>query len=173
MSDVNPYQPSLETSHDPFAHVDGGKPLATRGDRFLGAFIDGIIQMVVIIPLAIVLGIGVAAMMGDGLATQITAQLVGGIAGIVVFFLLHGYLLSTQGRTIGKLVMKTRIVDRNTSELVPFWPLILKRYSWLWLVGFLPVINMIVPIFDSLMIFRESRACLHDDIAGTKVIKDI
>jgi uncharacterized RDD family membrane protein YckC len=35
----------------------------------------------------------------------------------------------------------------------------------------IPVVNFILPLLDALFIFREDRRCIHDLIAGTKVIQ--
>ncbi len=172
MSDFNPYQPTSDVTSDPFAFQGGGAPLATRGERFAGAFIDGIIQMIIIVPLAVGMGFIVGTQMGDNFAAQAVAQVGGALIGVLGFLAVNGYLLASQGRTVGKLVMKTRIVDRNTNQILPFWPLIGKRYSWLWAAGLVPVVGNFLPLVDALMIFRESLACLHDDIANTKVIKE-
>ena len=111
------------------------------------------------------------ALLGDGFLSGIVSQVGGGILGIGGFLLINGYLLATQGRTVGKLVMKTRIVSRETGELVPFAPLVLKRYLWLWLLAMIPYIGGVVGLIDSVLIFRANHACLHDDFAGTRVIK--
>ncbi|WP_161604291.1 RDD family protein [Roseiconus nitratireducens] len=171
MNDINPYAATTETIEDPYGY-QGGSELATRGQRLLGAIIDGLIQMVIVVPLGIALGMVIAMTLGDGMVTQLVANVAGGILGFLVFLALNGYLLATQGKTIGKLAIKTRIVDRDTGQLVPFWPLIGKRYLWLWLIAPIPFFNFIVPLINVLLIFRENRACLHDDIAHTKVIAD-
>jgi hypothetical protein len=38
-------------------------------------------------------------------------------------------------------------------------------------LSLIPVAGNSIPMIDALMIFRENRHCLHDDFAGTKVIK--
>ncbi len=171
MNDVNPYSPTAEVASDPFGYDASGQKLATRGERFLGALIDWIIQLILVLPLAIGLGIFVGMQMSESRAASLIAELAGGVMGVVIFLAVNGYLLATQGRTVGKMVMKTRIVDRNTNQIQPFWPLILKRYSWLWLLTLIPIVGGIIPLIDALMIFRANIACLHDDVANTKVIK--
>ena len=54
---------------------------------------------------------------------------------------------------------------------MPFGPLVLKRYVPLWVVANIPFIGGLFALADSLAIFRDTRKCIHDDIAGTKVIK--
>ena len=171
--DYNPYAPTNEVSDDPFttAHL-GQPPLATRGERFAGAFIDGILNLIAVFAVVAALAfIGINIESDETLTGSVASAVIGGLVGFAVFLALHGYLLATQGRTVGKLLVKTQIVDRDTNQIQPFGPLLLKRYAWLWLVASIPFFGGIVGLIDALLIFRENRACLHDDIAGTKVIK--
>ncbi len=77
-------------------------------------------------------------------------------------------LLATHGQTIGKRLFKSRIVrdddDRNGG---PATNVLLRTVvaEFLWVIpGYVAV--------DNLFIFRRSRRCVHDYIAGTKVIRD-
>jgi uncharacterized RDD family membrane protein YckC len=166
----NPYaSPSAESMLN---SPTGDAPLASRSERFLGALVDGLI----IIPVAFVGGmiLGVALVMA-GIETesrrfQVTASLVGTVMGGIIFLLINGYFLSTRGQTVGKMVLKTRIVAENGS-LVPLGPLILKRYLPIWALSALPLIGSLLLLGNSLAIFRSSRKCIHDDLAGTKVVK--
>ncbi|TWU66491.1 MULTISPECIES: RDD family protein [Crateriforma] len=175
MSQSNPYAPTAETmSADPFTTVPQSTELATLGERFLGALIDGVIQLVLIIPFSFGIGFAFAAAVGaEGVQTyQYAIEAAGALVGVGIFLALNGYLLASKGKTIGKVVMKTTIVHRDTEQLLPFWPLIGKRYAWLWACSLIPIVGGIIPLIDALLIFRSNRACLHDDIAKTKVIKD-
>lgn len=171
MNEFNPYRAASDVGSDPSFFDGEGFRLATRGERFLAAVIDFIIQMIFIFPLALGLGLYLALTTENQWTIQILSQLGGGLITVLVFLVLNGYLLASHGQTIGKLLLKTRIVDRDTNRILPFWPLILKRYSWLWISGVIPVVGMVVWLVDALLIFRDTRACLHDDVAGTKVIK--
>lgn len=171
MSEFNPYQPTAASGIDPFEATAGTEVLAPRSERFVGALIDGLIQIALVVPLAFSAGLVIGAVFGDSGPVLVLSQVLGAVIGAAVFLAINGYLLATQGKTVGKLVVKTKIVDRETGGLVPFAPLILKRYLWLWGVGLIPILNIFVPLVNALMIFRENHACLHDDIAGTKVIK--
>ena len=171
--DYNPYAPTNEVSEDPFttAHV-GQPPLATRGERFAGAFVDGILNLIAIFAVVAALAfIGINIQADETLTQSVASTVISGLLGFGVFLAIHGYLLATQGRTVGKLLVKTQIVDRETNQIQPFGPLLMKRYVWLWLVTMIPIFGGIVGLIDVLLIFRENRACLHDDVAGTKVIK--
>ena len=88
---------------------------------------------------------------------------------IICFFVLHGYLLYERGQTIGKKIMGIAIVTLSNQKPA-FFPLIGQRYFSQWLMGMLPYIGIPLRLLDVLMIFRGDKRCLHDLIAGTKVI---
>jgi uncharacterized RDD family membrane protein YckC len=100
--------------------------------------------------------------------------------GLIVMLAFQGYLLATRGQTIGKWLTKIRIVDAKTGALLPFVRVYVYRYLWLMplvlIVAMVPgviddlLINL-VTIVDALFIFGKERRCLHDFIAGSKVIR--
>lgn len=171
----NPYAAPTQTSEPPVQYDPIGyeNPLATRSERFAGAFIDGIILAPIM--LAIGMGLGIV-MMSSGIdpaspTFNLIASVVGGVLGSVVFVLLHGYFLATRGQTIGKIALKTKIVSEETNQILPLTEVVIKRYVPIWLLAMIPVIGNFIGLIDALAIFRENRKCIHDDIAKTKVIK--
>ena len=66
-------------------------------------------------------------------------------------------------------MMGLRIVGRD-GQLKSVDHLLLKRYGPVWGVGLIPYIGGLLCLLDVLCIFRDSKACLHDDIAETKVV---
>ena len=96
-------------------------------------------------------------------------HILGSVIGIVIFLGLHGYFLAKNGQTIGKKIVKTRIVNIN-GELCPFAKMFVLRYVILWIITMIPIIGTIYGIVDSLFIFGKEKRCIHDYIAGTKVI---
>lgn len=164
----NPYAPSQSPAM--FDRDVSEGELATLSERFSGAFIDGIINLVTIVPLALGAGFLIGATMGDNAVAQLIAQVLGGILGIGGFLAIQGYFLATRSQTIGKIAMKTKIVS-DSGQPLSFGELYLKRYLIIQLIAILPYVGGLIAIVDTLLIFRSSRKCLHDDIAGTKVIK--
>ncbi|MCY1389879.1 hypothetical protein D9M71_46890 [compost metagenome] len=49
--------------------------------------------------------------------------------------------------------------------------LLLKRYLVWWLLAYVPVIGVLLVMVDYLFIFRADRRCLHDLMAGTRVVQ--
>jgi uncharacterized RDD family membrane protein YckC len=167
MSKDNPYS-SPEFAAKPSFQQMG---LASLGDRFLAALID----VLVMIPFACLINIVIGVILpfsaeGGQFLMSLASTAMNIAGGLGAYLALHGYLLSTRGQTVGKMAMKTQIVAEDGSE-VSFSDILIKRILPIWLLGLIPCIGFIVWLVDVLMIFRENRKCLHDDIAGTKVIK--
>lgn len=93
----------------------------------------------------------------------------------VTFLLLwcvQSYFLLGNGQTIGKKALGIRIVSAET-ESQPHWlSLLLLREPLSLVISLIPVIGQIYRIADVLFMFREDQRCLHDHIAGTKVVTD-
>ena len=155
----------------PTAHVEDvpevsedGAALARRSARFWAAMID--------------LGIAIAAMI---LVSQFTswnpwrnaggwqALAINTAIGFAVFVAIHGWLLVHRGQTVGKAAMRVRIVRVDNSR-ANAWQLFGLRYGTGVVATAVPYVGMVYGLVDALMIFRDSRRCLHDLIAGTKVV---
>ncbi|MCK5125331.1 MAG: RDD family protein [candidate division Zixibacteria bacterium] len=126
-------------------------PDAPRGTRLAAALIDSACGIVVYLftiflfnePMLMILGLAALA------AYQV-------------------YLLSTNGQTIGKQVMNIRIVKIDTEENGGFVTNVLVRGILNGIIGFIPFYGLA----DILFIYREDQRCIHDHIAGTKVVME-
>lgn len=158
----------------PQAHVedvpvsDGTMALASRLSRLWAALVD----MVVVMTL---LGIAAAVTPWNPWAQPksgywVTPQLAGALGGYLVFMLANGWLLVTRGQTIGKALLKIRIVRPDGSAASP-GRLLGLRYGVGSLAAIFPALGQAWSLLDTLFIFRESRRCLHDQIADTVVLK--
>ncbi len=123
--------------------------LAHRGDRLIAQFID---------LAALGAAIGLGAINGLGMALALVA----------VLGVLQIYLLSAEGKTIGKSLMKIRIVNNEDEGNPGFWRAFFLREFVVALLGVIPFFGLV----DVMFIFREDFRCIHDHIAGTKVIED-
>ncbi|MFN7732202.1 MAG: RDD family protein [Pirellula sp.] len=165
----NPYAPSDSPGGFQSEPVMDGT-LATLSERFAAAFVDGIINFIAVVPFAFGAGIVVGAMFGDNAMAQLVAQAIGGVIAIGLFLAIHGYFLATRSQTLGKMLLKTKIVSDSGAPL-SFGELYTKRYLVLQVLSLIPIVGGLISLVDVLFIFRPNRKCLHDDIAGTKVIK--
>lgn len=137
--------------------------LAKRGHRFWGALIDGVLQILITIPLFWY--VGLEAFAEPSLPLVIGSALYG-LAGYVA---LHGYLLHRYGQTIGKAEFGMRIEHVNGQQAGLKHVLLLRHLPMMGLT-FIPMIgNLIVGLVNPLMIFGREKRCLHDRIAQTRV----
>src|SRR4051812_35529481 len=87
------------------------------------------------------------------------------LAGFGVFIAIQGYPLAATGQTWGKKMFGLRIVDMQGYK-PEFVKLIAMRYLLGRLLGLIPLYGLV----DVLFIFGEDRRCVHDYIAGTRVV---
>lgn len=170
-------------SENPFASptyaepaVDASEELANRSTRLAAAIADGLLMLVIIVPVQIVTGYFERAQAGQ---VTVFEQLAMSFFGMFVMLIINGYLLHTRGQSVGKMLGKIQIVDVDTSELRGIFHVYFLRYMWtlpfVILVTLIPgqaddvIINVLI-LIDILLIFGASRRCLHDVIAGTKVV---
>ena len=142
--------------------------LASRWARLGGSILDGIIAMIVMLPIMYLSGYWNRAMAGeDSLLETVIWMLVG----LCLYLLINGYLLSTRGQTVGKMLVGTRIVSIETGDIIPLWQVFLVRYLPQTLAAYVPLVGQIVLIVNYLFVFRKDKRCIHDLIAKTKVVK--
>ncbi len=88
------------------------------------------------------------------------------IIGVIGLIAYQWYLLSVQGQTIGKRMVDIKIVKLDESN-GGFVTNVLLREIVNGLIGIVPFYGLV----DILFIFSEERRCIHDHIAGTRVVK--
>ncbi len=159
---ANPYAPP-QARVDDVPDVSAGPVLASRGVRFGGALIDSLLLVMLVLPPLYFLG-----WMTQG--PSVLETLRNGVFGFVVFVLVNGTWLAQRGQTVGKRIVGTRIV-RSDGSSVTFGRLLGLRYGLGWALTLIPVLGQLYGLVDSLLIFRASRQCLHDNFADTIVIK--
>ena len=153
------------------AGTPSGPELAGRGRRLGAYLIDLIIAGIVLGVLAVLnLGISLEDLARDPMTQQMSTA--GGIAYLVIFMVINGYLLVTKGQTLGKLALGIRIVDAGSNGAATAVKILGLRYVLVMLVGAIPIIGGLLGLIDFLFIFREDRRCVHDLLAGTKVVSN-
>jgi len=136
--------------------------LASRLDRFWAALIDR----------AVGWGLVLAAIGIPSLKDQMRFTAI--VACLVLFLTFVGvqiWMLSAEGQTIGKKALGLRIVKVSDMTNGGFSVNVLMRAGLPWVIGMVPVVGSLFWILDPLFIFRDNRLCLHDQLAGTCVIK--
>lgn len=94
------------------------------------------------------------------------------LSGLLLLWGAQGYLLLLYGQTIGKKLMRIRIVSAATDEHPNWVKLLLLRGPVAFLLSVVPLVGQLFAIANTFFIFREDRRCIHDLIAGTKVVND-
>ena len=157
----------------PQAHVEdvgasAAGTLAERGARLGAALIDVAIALLVFGIAALVTPINIFKLPdSNGLTATLLLNL--GLV-FVAFLAVHGYLLATRGQTVGKALLKIRIV-RSDGSRASFARLAGLRYLTTSIITAIPIAGSLYGLADALFIFRASRKCLHDNIADTIVVK--
>ncbi|MXZ44105.1 MAG: RDD family protein [Gammaproteobacteria bacterium] len=90
-----------------------------------------------------------------------------------LFLMLNGVLLHRYGQTIGKMLLKIKMVDADTHALVPLRRIFVLRYL-IWSIPslFMTGVSIAIGVVDLLFGLRKNRRTLHDLTANTIVIKD-
>lgn len=155
-----------------------GLPLAGRALRFFASLLDGVFVTVCLLLLVLV-GVAGGAIAGKGgggmswlLATAGNPLAFGGTVFLVclVPILVQCILLATRGQTLGKIAFSIRIVRVDGSPATAGRTVGL-RFLLPMAIGLIPVAGPLFRLVDALCIFRASRRCLHDEIAGTIVVQ--
>jgi len=143
--------------------------LAGRGQRLLAVLIDGVILLIITLPIMMITGALVQLRGGQPLSFGQEAFYF--VLGWGIFVAVHGRLLSKNGQTIGKKLMGVRIISYSDQQILPLGRLFGLRYLPMGLVAQIPVIGGLIGLLDCLFIFGSEKRCIHDLIAGTAVVK--
>lgn len=133
--------------------------LASRSSRFFAFILDIILVILASCPIYFI--------SSEESTTVFFIFLLVGILAPLSLSVAQIWFLSTAGQTLGKKILKIRIVKAADGKTAGFLNAVFLRS---WVTGILYLVPFVV-IVDFLMIFLPERKCLHDFIAGTKVIK--
>lgn len=149
-----------------------GLELASRWLRLGAALLDSIIGTMFAAPgMAMLIMAGVFATPDSPNPALMLAGFVTIGAAMVVLLGIQIYLLVTRGQTLGKKFLGIKIVCFEDDSNPGFVKVFLLRMLVNGLIGAVPFLGLIYSLTDILFIFREDRRCIHDLIAGTKVVK--
>lgn len=167
----NPYEPPRAESRALPIATNPLATLASLGKRFFGAAIDALFNVAT----ASALSYAYAAMTGQT-RTALMLQ-----ACMFLPLGLQWMLVAMRGQTLGKILLRTRIVLAN-GDLPGFthgvmlraWPVLAVSVLPTLLPGAadsgLRMLGSLATLADCLAIFAAGRRCIHDRIAGTFVV---
>lgn len=185
---ANPYAPPASELDQGLGTAAGGE-LAERGTRMLAATLDGLVLMVPVLPTAALAiyeafhlqaSLRDATLVGDGSnlldgPPREMAMVLGLAMGlsllVVLGILIYQWLLiSRTGQSLGKKWTGIRI-QRIDGSPVNFGNAVVMRNWLVKLIGAIPYLGLLFQLIDCLFIYREDRRCLHDHMAGTRVVR--
>lgn len=172
----NPYAASGVGVQDPQAEDSTGDRQAPRFTRLVAVIVDSLLIIPLTLPVQYALGYFRSGNLEEpGFLVQLGLSL----WGFCCFLILNGYPLAIRGQTIGKILTHIQIADYQTGRRLPFVRVFVVRY--LWMVP-LSMVAMLIPgatdnllvslvaLVDALLIFGSQQRCLHDRLAGSKVV---
>ena len=154
----------------PVAMADDAE-LADRGKRLLAQLLDGVLALGCVAPGAILLFAGSSSRESSGPSGVVMVGMLLMFAAVIGLLFYQIRLLAREGQTWGKKKMNVRIVLYETGEVPGLGRTLGLRLFVNNLIGSIPIVGPIYSFVDVLCIFGEERRCLHDRIAGTKVVE--
>jgi uncharacterized RDD family membrane protein YckC len=159
----NPYQSPVlfDTPKQVGWTGDTDPRVASRFVRWLGAVIDNFFLAGLVIG-----GILVSAgfVEDDGDNDLLIAVIVYSWLGLGV--LIQSALIAMHGQTVGKLLLGTKIVNLNDDDKPGFLRGVVLRYWLQFVLSIVPFFSLL----DAMFIFAGDKRCIHDHMAGTRVI---
>ncbi len=154
--------PTADVADTPY--LDAEHALAGRGRRLAAVLLDVVVFYAVMFVAVLPIGVGKPT---AGVGTISMGFLLLVFVGLMA---VNIWLLVQRGQTLGKMALGVRIVNRDGAP-ASAWQLVGKRYILNTLFTMIPFFGGVYALVDICMIFRASRYCLHDDIAGTMVVR--
>ncbi len=155
-SATNPYRaPSADVGWERASEIE----LAERVTRLSALVVDYLVLLIAVLVGSLPIIFGDHEALGGYLIL---------IMGTIVL-MINLYLLYRNGQTIGKKSLDIKVV-RASGERAGLGRLILIRAPVFLGFTMIPEIGPYLFLIDSLLIFGPRRRCLHDVIAGTKVV---
>ena len=115
-----------------------GSELAPRITRLGAAIVDVLIGLVITLPIMFVTGFIQRSMQQE---VSMLETVMYNVSGIAIYLVLHGYLLATRGQSIGKMLLGARIVDYDSSEILPMAKLVGLRMLPVWIISMIPIVG--------------------------------
>lgn len=167
----NIYAPTAVRVDD--VRAEGDMELAARMTRLGAAIVDALIIGVpfyIVFFMVVPDPFGLATAANESLLSNTLFSLVLFACAFALYAVINWVPLEANGQTWGKKLLNIRVV-RSDGSPVGAKRVLFRRYLPIQAVSILPFLGSIIALVNVVMIFRESRKCLHDDIADTVVVK--
>jgi uncharacterized RDD family membrane protein YckC len=170
--DNNRFAPPRAELVEPGSLTDG-PVLAGRGLRLVAVILDGLLMALISYPLFFLFG-GASFIHMDPAAMRDPFAIMGAmfrasLPGYIAIIAIQVWCLHAYGGTMAKKLLGLRIV-RTDGSRASTARLFFLRGGAAVVPLMIPLVNIVWWLLDPLLIFRDSRRCLHDDIADTIVV---
>ncbi|MDR2676121.1 MAG: RDD family protein [Opitutaceae bacterium] len=144
----------------------GETRIALPMDRIMAGLVDGLFWMVSLLPTWFCLTLYHAAKVQNW--ASLNWLLIFPWAAGICCFLAQGWMQASRGQSIGKSLLRLRVVSATGSDDEPpgFFTGVIVRWLLMWVFYVVPIVALV----DFIFLFRDDRRCLHDHLAGTRVI---
>jgi uncharacterized RDD family membrane protein YckC len=169
---LNPYAAPTDAAGPAIGQNDQGGELATPSSRLGAQILDSLLLTAAVIPGAI-LGAILGSVLPFGDNKDDSAVGVACVLGLLTGLLFSIYqwqLTAVTGQSLGKRWSNVRIVLENGDPPGFLRGVVLRSWA-LFALRVIPGVGSIVGLTDALMVFSNGHRCLHDRIAGTRVLK--
>jgi uncharacterized RDD family membrane protein YckC len=156
--------------------------LAERGTRLLAASIDELILLGIALPMVFGAVPALITLVSGGTDPQLLdtsdilhAMLAGRgtiitVVALIAWCIVTAWFVAANGQSIGKRLVGIKVV-RTDGSPASFARIFLLRNVVNGLPNLLPYIGWLYQLVDPLLIYQDSRQCLHDRIADTIVVR--
>ena len=156
--------------------------LAERGARLLAASIDELLLLALFLPMVFGAVPTIVAMVSGGTdpemidTSQVLRAMIGGpgtiatVVALIAWCVITAWLVTANGQSIGKRLVGIKVV-RTDGARASFARIFLLRNVVNALPNLLPYVGWLYQLVDPLLIYQDSRQCLHDRIADTVVVR--
>lgn len=174
-----PVAPAAPAYQAPYATQSATAPqsdleLANRWVRLGAQIVDNIFCMLLLLPGLIWMVIGIVSQQATDPNQIDWVPLVGSVGlmglGVLIVLGIQIWQLTTRGQTVGKRLLGIRIVKYTDDSAPGFVGAFVMRALIPGFIGAIPWVGGLFSLVDICFIFREDRRCIHDLIAGTKVV---
>jgi uncharacterized RDD family membrane protein YckC len=136
---------------------------AARSTRLIAALLDGLIWGLAVLVVGVISNVTGFRAVDDDPTTSMAGLAL--FAWYLLLFVVYVWQLAARGQTPGKRLLAIRIVRLDGSR-ASFGHVVVLRTLLAGLLWLVPGFALVDPLF----IFRADRRCLHDLLAGTKVV---
>lgn len=140
-------------------------PLATPARRLAGFLLDVIIYVGIATVALIIVGTDFDALArGDDVVSGPVLFMI-----VIVIGVYQVTLITSRGQTVGKMLVRTRVID-DTSRGLPSFQQAFVRWGAPAAVGAVPWLSLLAPLMYAWLLRDPRRQGLHDKLAGTMVV---